>query len=264
MCGRICVAAKEEEILWIFGLDGQLPGLHPMPPRYNIAPAQPILTITGSRTGTGNRARKAQLMTWSFLPEWVKDPAGFSQIINARAETIEEKPSFRNAIRRRRCLIPVSGFYEWHRSGPGPKQPHWFAARDEKLLALAGIWETWMGPNGEEVDGTAIVTTAANATMAPIHHRMPVIIEPAAFDAWLDTNTGKVDEVRRLMAPARDNLLTTHPVSTRVNRVANDDPALTDAAPLAKPGPNADREKPEPKIESEPKPESPPDQLSLF
>ena len=256
MCGRICVAAKAEEILWQFGIEGQLPGLHAMPARYNIAPTQPILTILGNE-----QARQARLMKWAFLPDWVKDPKEFSLINNARAETIEEKPSFRNAIRQRRCLIPVSGFYEWNRTGKdGAKQPYWISAPSTSLMALAGIWETWMGPNGEEVDTTAIVTTKANKVMAKVHHRMPVIIHPSEFSTWLDTLSGRADDIRPLMRPAPEDLLSIIPISDRVNRVANDDPALIEPVQLA----TDIREESNTGSENEEQAKADTDQLSLF
>ena len=229
MCGRICVAAEQEGINWLFGFNGQLPGLHPMPARYNIAPTQPILTILGVE-----ERREARLMKWAFMPSWVKDPKSFSLIHNARCETIEEKPSFKNAIKQRRCLIPVSGFYEWKRNrADGYKQPFWFHPSKDygghKLMALAGIWETWIGPNGEEVDTTAILTIASNQTMGQIHHRMPVIVEPNHFDDWLDTRSGRLDAARPLMRPAAEDYLSIIPISDRVNQVKNDDISLTEA-----------------------------------
>lgn len=229
MCGRICVASTQEEIARLFGMGGQLPGLHAMPPRYNIAPTQPVLTILDGPAG-----REARLMKWAFLPSWVSDPRKFSLLNNARAETIEEKPSFRTAIRHRRCLLPVSGFYEWHQGkGALAKQPYWIWPSTTSLMALAGIWESWMGPNGEEVDTMAVVTTKANKTMAPVHHRMPVIIDAAQFAIWLDCRSGRVNEARPLMRPISDDALLVSPVSNRVNAVANDDKSLIEPIDLA-------------------------------
>lgn len=225
MCGRICVAAEKPQIADFFGLEA----LHPMPARYNIAPAQPVLTVVD-----GPKGREERLMKWAFLPSWVKDPGTFSLINNARAETIETKPSFRTAVQHRRCLIPVSGFYEWQRDKQsGAKQPYWIRPSKFSVMALAGIWETWMGPHGEEVDTMAIVTTSANKAMAPVHHRMPVIIPQIDITTWLDCRSGRFDEARLLMRPIEDDCLSISPISNRVNNVANDDPSLLEPVALS-------------------------------
>lgn len=182
-------------------------------------------------------------MRWGFLPSWAKDPKAFSLIINARGESVIEKPAFSAAMKRRRCLIPADGFYEWQ-AGGSRKQPYYIRARSGEPLAFAGLWETWTGPNGEELDTVAIVTTAANRTLRVLHDRMPVIVPPEAFDLWLDSD--KVDAVTAaaLIAPAPDDLLEAWPVSTDVNRVANDHARLIEAvaetkepAPLPKAAP---------------------------
>jgi putative SOS response-associated peptidase YedK len=216
MCGRYVVDANQEDLLAHFGLGGQLAGLHPMPPRYNIAPTQPILTIVGSA-----EHRQAQLMRWAFLPDWVKDPSSFSLLTNARAESAATKPSFRNALRYRRCIIPASGFYEWNRNG-SIKQPYYMSARSGGLLAMAGIWETWMGPNGEEQDGAAILTIESNDAMSKIHHRMPVILDKADYGTWLECKSGYVDQIKPLLRPLKEDFLTIIPVSQDVNRTSND------------------------------------------
>jgi putative SOS response-associated peptidase YedK len=222
MCGRFVVALSQEDLLSFFGLNGELSGLHDMPPRYNIAPTQPILTILGNQT-----QRQAGLMRWSFIPDWVKDPSNFSQINNARAETAATKPSFRNALRYRRCIIPASGFYEWNRS-TSAKQPYYMTTTSGEPLAMAGIWETWMGPNGEEQDGVAILTTASNQTMSQVHHRMPVMLDQADFSRWLNTSSGRADEIMPLLKAQREDYLSIRAVSSDVNKVANDHPALLD------------------------------------
>ncbi|HEX9903678.1 MAG TPA: SOS response-associated peptidase, partial [Propylenella sp.] len=141
---------------------------------------------------------------------------------NARAEGIAEKPAFRGAFRYRRCLVPASGFYEWQARGRGPKQPYAVRPGDAGLIAFAGLWETWQGANGSEIDTAAIVTTDANALLAPIHHRMPAILHPRDFERWLSRATDP-DEAMALLTPPPENLLTLTPVSNRVNAVANDD-----------------------------------------
>lgn len=219
MCGRFVLTATPEELEALYGyLDGE----H-FPPRYNIAPTQPIAIV---RMVGG--ARRFALVRWGLVPSWVKDPKTFTLIINARAEGIQDKPSFRAAMRHRRCLVPASGFYEWRRM-PGSnsgktRQPFWFRPRDGRPIAFAGLWETWADRlTGGEIDSGVIVTTGANAAVAPIHDRMPVVIDPRDFDRWL---TGEPAEADALLKPAPDDLLEAIPISNRVNRVADDDPGL--------------------------------------
>jgi putative SOS response-associated peptidase YedK len=222
MCGRYTLTSAPEAIRALFRYAEQ-PNF---PARYNIAPTQPIAVV---RMIDGKR--QFALVRWGLLPSWVKDPKAFSLIINARGEGIGDKPAFRNAIKRRRCLIPADGFYEW-KAGAPRKQPYFIHAKSGAPLAFAGLWETWTGPNGEELDTAAIVTTGANATLAPLHHRMPVIIPPDAFDRWL--GKGEIESTvdaalaQVLIRPAPDELLEAWPVSTEVNRVANDNPKLID------------------------------------
>ncbi|HEV2627539.1 MAG TPA: SOS response-associated peptidase [Pseudolabrys sp.] len=217
MCGRYAITSAPEALRALFGYTEQ-PNF---PARYNIAPTQPIAIV---RLVEGKR--EFALVRWGLLPSWVKNPNEFSLIINARGESVCDKPAFRAAMKRRRCLIPADGFYEWQASGKGPKQPFYIHARSGKPMAFAGLWETWEGPNGEEVDTAAIVTTRANRTLSPLHDRMPVIIAPDAFDLWL--NCGEVDArtAEALIQPAPDDLLEAWPVSTAVNRTANDNAAL--------------------------------------
>jgi putative SOS response-associated peptidase YedK len=223
MCGRYVIISTPEAIRRLFGYAEQ-PNF---PPRYNVAPTQPIPIVR-----LANGKRSFALMRWGFLPAWVKDPKTFPLLINARGESVLEKPAFRNAIRRRRCLIPTDGFYEWKAGGPGgPRQPYFVRGRRDasgaaEPLAFAGLCETWTGPNGEELDTVAIVTTAANRTLAALHDRMPVFIAPEAFDAWLNCDHDETDAAMALIRPADDALLEAHPVSTAVNRAANDSEAL--------------------------------------
>jgi len=219
MCGRYTLIASPEVIRNLFRY-AELPNF---PPRYNIAPTQPIPVIR-----LMNGQRQFVLMRWGLLPSWVKDPKQFSLIINARGENVIDKPSFRAAMKRRRCLIPADGFYEWKAGGPR-KQPYYIHARSGVPLAFAGLWETWTGPNGEELDTVAIVTTAANPTLAPLHDRMPVIVPPEDFDRWLDSDHVDAAAAAALIVPAPETLLETWPVSTDVNRVANDNARLIEA-----------------------------------
>jgi putative SOS response-associated peptidase YedK len=189
------------------------------PPRYNIAPTQPIAIV---RLVDG--VRQFVLVRWGFIPAWVKDPKTMSLMFNARGETAADKPAYRNAMKRRRCLVPADGFYEWKRDGDR-KRPYWVHPRAGGPIAFAGLWEAWMGPNGEEVETAAIVTTAANDTLRPLHDRMPVVVPPDAFDLWLDPNADP-QAAATLIAPAPNDLLEAYEVSGAVNRVANDDPSL--------------------------------------
>jgi putative SOS response-associated peptidase YedK len=163
-------------------------------------------------------------------------------MFNARSETAAEKPAYRNAVKRRRCLVPADGFYEWKRDGER-KRPHWVHPRSGGPIAFAGLWETWMGPNGEELDTAAIVTTAANDELKPLHDRMPVVISPDAFDLWLDPNAD-LQMAMSLMTPAPNDFFAAHEVSAAVNRAANDGPSLlTPASELPEPV-----EEPKPKL----------------
>jgi putative SOS response-associated peptidase YedK len=199
------------------------------PPRYNIAPTQPIAIV---RLSEGER--HFALVRWGLIPSWVKDPKTVSLMFNARGETAAEKPAYKAAMKRRRCLVPADGFYEWKRDGDRTR-PHWIRRRDSKPLAFAGLWETWTGPNGEELETAAIVTTAANDTLKPLHDRMPVVVPPDAFGLWLDPNA-ELKIAAALMTPAPNDLLEAYEVSSAVNRVANDEPALlTPASELPEP-----------------------------
>jgi putative SOS response-associated peptidase YedK len=223
MCGRYVIISTPEAIRELFGYPEQ-PNF---PPRFNVAPTQPIPIVR-----LVNGQRSFALMRWGFLPAWVKDPKTFPLLINARGESVLEKPAFRNAIRRRRCLIPTDGFYEWKAGDVrGPRQPYFVRPRRDgagaaQPLAFAGLFETWTGPNGEELDTVAIVTTAANRTLAALHDRMPVFITPEAFDMWLACDRIEADVATALIRPAAADLLEAYPVSTAVNRAANDSEVL--------------------------------------
>jgi len=216
MCGRYTIIASPEALRALFRYEEQ-PNF---PPRYNVAPTQPIAIV---RLVDGKR--HFALVRWGLLPSWVKDPKTFTLLINARGETAAEKPAFRAAMKRRRCLIPADGFYEWQAVG-NRKRPFYVRAKSGAPLAFAGLWETWTGPNGEELETAAIVTTRANRTLSPIHDRMPVIVPPEAFDLWLDGATVDATTAAALIAPAPEDLLVAYEISTAVNRTANDNPKL--------------------------------------
>jgi putative SOS response-associated peptidase YedK len=226
MCGRYVIISTPEAIRALFGYSEQ-PNF---PPRYNVAPTQPIPVV---RLAEGKRS--FALMRWGLLPSWVKDPKTFPLLINARGESVLEKPAFRNAMRRRRCLIPADGFYEWQAGAPaaGPKRPYFVRAKKKAdgsapPLAFAGLYETWTGPNGEELDTAAIITTTANRTLSALHDRMPVFVPPEAFALWLDCANVEADVAAALIRPAGEDLLEVYEVSTAVNRVANDSAALVE------------------------------------
>nr|WP_321462699.1 SOS response-associated peptidase [uncultured Cohaesibacter sp.] len=223
MTGRLHLVAEDIDFMEVFANSDTLTGLHPMPARHNVAPTDPVLTILHEY---GQRC--ARLMKWSFVPDWVKDPREFSLLTIARVEGVERKPSFRNAIRYRRCLVPVTGFYEWQRNKvTGEAIPHFFRKEDAGLFALAGIWESWMGPNGEEFDGLAILTRSATAPFRAISDRLPLIVAPEHHEIWLDTRSGRFEDARPLLkSPSPDDLVA-FAVSDRVNHRGNDDPSLT-------------------------------------
>jgi len=216
MCGRFTLTSAPAILLHAFGYAEQ-PNF---PPRYNIAPTQPVAVVT-SELG----ARHFQLMRWGLIPAWVKDPKTFSLVINARSETVLEKPAFRNAIRRRRCLVPADGYYEWQ-SANGRKQPFFIHPRDGVPMGLAALAETWVGPNGEEQDTVAIMTTAAREEMAHLHTRVPVVIAPRDYACWLEGGEAATPEAIALLQPPLLGSLAWYPVSTEVNRVANDHAGL--------------------------------------
>jgi putative SOS response-associated peptidase YedK len=242
MCGRYTLTSSPEALRALFRYEEQ-PNF---PPRYNVAPTQPIPIV---RLVEGKR--QFALVRWGLLPSWVKDPKSFSLVINARGETAADKPAFRAAMKRRRCLIPADGFYEWQKAGER-KRPFFVHMKSGAPLAFAGLWETWTGPNGEELETAAIVTTDANRTLKPVHDRMPVIVPPAGFDLWLNCAEVDATTAAALIAPAPDNLLEAYEISTAVNRTANDNPKLVERLaankepePAPKPATRAKQAKPE-------------------
>jgi putative SOS response-associated peptidase YedK len=216
MCGRYALITNPEAIRALF----RYPERPNFPPRFNIVPTQPIPIV---RLFEGER--QFALVRWGLIPGWVKDPRSFSLLFNARGESVLERPAFQAAMRYRRCLVPFDGFYEWKHSGRR-RQPYYIHARDGGPLAFAGLWESWMGPNGEEMETAAIITTSANDQLAPLHDRMPVILPAEAFDLWLDHRNVDAETATRLITSAREDLLEIHPVSDAVNRAENDVPEL--------------------------------------
>jgi len=215
MCGRFVITSPPDALRQIFGY----PERPNFPPRFNVSPTQPIPVVL-ARDG-----RHFHLMRWGLWPSWVKDPRSFTLLINARAETVREKPAFKNAIRRRRCLVPADGYYEWKSTEQG-KRPYFIYRRDRRPIAFAGVAETWIGPNGEEADTAAIVTAPASADLAALHPRVPVTIESEHFELWLDCRNHDVEAVRPLMRAPEVGEFAWHEISSRVNHVANDDAQL--------------------------------------
>jgi len=216
MCGRYSITTPPEAMTRLFGLSGPV---HNFPARYNVAPSQPVPAVVQAGS-----VRELALFRWGLIPSWAKD--GAKPMINARGESVADKPSFRAAFRRRRCLLPADGFYEWHRPESGPKTPYNIRLREGGAFAMAGIWDTWMASDGSEVDTCAIITTAANKTLEPIHHRMPVILAPEDWAVWLKTSETEARNLLPLLRPAPDDLLEAYEISRQVNRVANDGPEL--------------------------------------
>jgi putative SOS response-associated peptidase YedK len=229
MCSRYSLTSPHEAVRAYFGYTN----VHAFPPRYNIAPTDPAAIV---RRGA-RRERELVLVRWGLIPSWVRDPARFSTLINARAESLIEKPSFRGAVRHKRCLVPADGFFEW--TGPrGRKQPWLIHRAGWRLdapgglppLAFAGLYEDWLGPDGSEIDTMVIVTVAANAMLRPIHDRMPALLEPADFEAWLDCRGVPAGAAVELLKPAPEELLAATTVSARVNNPRADGPELLEAA----------------------------------
>jgi len=216
MCGRFVITSPPAALRQVFGYVDQ-PNF---PPRHNIAPTQPIPVVI-----VENGIRHFRLMRWGLLPAWVKDPRKFTLLINARSETVLERPAFKNAIKRRRCLIPADGYFEWQASEMR-KRPHFVHRRDGAPMGLAGLAETWIGPNGEELDTVAIVTAPARADLASLHDRVPVTIGADDFDRWLDCSDDSAESVMALLRGPGEGEFVWHEVSIRVNRVANDDAQL--------------------------------------
>jgi putative SOS response-associated peptidase YedK len=212
MCGRYSLDARSSEIVEAFGLAEAIA----ISARYNIAPTQSVPVV---RLDPEADQRELHMIRWGLTPAWARSPR---PIINARSETIAGKPSFRSAFRQRRCLVPASGFYEWQKLG-GAKQPFCIRPRDGGVLAFAGIWDRYADEAGRPVDAFAILTCGPNRIMAPIHDRMPVILDPAAFAVWLDPRVQTPEPLEALLVPAPDDRLTAYPVSSRVNSPAHDD-----------------------------------------
>jgi putative SOS response-associated peptidase YedK len=224
MCGRF--SASTQPSLFAERFRAEPVGVEGHEPSWNVAPASDILVVVASDDG----ARQLRELRWGLVPKWAKDRKIGNRMINLRAETVREKTSWQRALANRRCIIPVDGFYEWQDMGKGRrKQPFFIAARDEAPLALAGLWADWRDPDsGEQLWTCTIVTTTANELMGSVHHRMPVILPPSAWDAWLDPDNHDVEQLSALLKPADEELLALWPVDQSVGDVRNNRPGLTE------------------------------------
>jgi putative SOS response-associated peptidase YedK len=223
MCGRFAITLPPEAMRSFFRYVEQ-PNF---PPRYNIAPTQPVPILCARRDRDGRLLRHYQLVRWGFLPHFVKDPKQFPLIVNARSETLRTKASFRAAFKRRRCLFMADAFYEWRRAGRAAAgRPYLVHRSDGNPMGFAGLFETWIGPNGEELDTACIVTTAANGATAALHDRLPAILEPKTFDLWLDPEEASADAAFGLLKPPGNEILDFFEIGPAVNKVANDSPGV--------------------------------------
>jgi putative SOS response-associated peptidase YedK len=220
MCGRYTLRTPIDVLAEGFEIEE-----HPssITPNYNVAPTQEVAAVVEE-----DEKRKLEMFHWGLIPSWAKDPAIGNKMINARAETAAEKPSFRSAFKKRRCLILADGFYEWRKTDDG-KQPYYIKMQDDSPFAFAGLWETW-DKYGEEVRSGTIITTDANDLMTEIHHRMPVILHPENYEAWLDPGFDEKEALTSLLKPYPADAMEAYPVSRRVNKPSNNEPSVLEPA----------------------------------
>jgi putative SOS response-associated peptidase YedK len=223
MCGRFLEISTPQMIAAALGVDPRrIPG---RAPRYNIAPSQPVFGVYAQ-----GQTRIVDVFTWGLVPVWAKDPSIGERMINARAETVAEKPSFRGPFKNSRCLIIADGFYEWRRTGEA-KQPYCIRLKTREPFGFGGLWSHWTGPDGTEIRSCAILTTSPNAVMKPIHDRMPVIIPKDRIGEWLDHNRYDPKSLSDFFTPYPDAELEAYPVSTLVNSPSNDSPDCIEPLP---------------------------------
>ncbi len=218
MCGRFTLRASASVVAEHFAIF-ELP---PFGPRFNIAPSQPVAVVRLAPGGS-EPTRELVWPRWGLIPSWAKDPGIGNRMINARAETVAEKPAFRGAFRRRRCLLPADGFYEWQGRGRG-KQPYFIRLHDDRLFAFAGLWESWQRPDHSAVESCTLLTTEPNELIRPIHDRMPVILAPEDYRRWLDPSVEEAGQLISLLGSFPSDAMRAHPVGTLVNSPANDEP----------------------------------------
>jgi putative SOS response-associated peptidase YedK len=220
MCGRFTLFEADTILSKEFG--ASIP--FDLKPRYNVAPSQQVAAV---RNLPDSSKREFALFRWGLIPSWAKDASIGNKMINARAETVAEKPSFRNAFRHRRCLVPMSGFFEWSKRGIH-KQPNFIALNDKRVMAVAGLWERWAGAADAPIESCTLLTTEANELIAPMHDRMPVIVAPENYELWLNAPEEDLAVLRPLLAPYPPGEMFARPVSLRVNNPSADDARLLD------------------------------------
>ncbi len=243
MCGRYAITTPLEAMERLFNFEGQLIN---MPARYNVAPTQdvPIVRIE-------NNVRKLAMVRWGLVPHWAKEIPTSKPLINARSETISEKASFRTAYRRQRCILIADGFYEWKRT-EDQRLPFYAYPSDGGMFAMAGVWDVWKAPTGEELQSVAIVTTEAKGQVSQIHHRMPVVIRQQDIDTWLAPAPEDMTSVDRLLSASPADFFALRPISNAVNKVANDGPEILDEVDHSE------------MVSPAPATKKPDDQMSLF
>ena len=214
MCGRFTLTMTDDEIEQLFEVEG----VPKLPARHNVAPTQPVIGIRETPEGV----REAALLKWGLIPHWSKDMGIGARMINARGETVADKPSFRTPFKRRRCLVPANGFYEWQERGGG-KQPHYIHMQDGSPLAMAGLWDAWQQGEEAYIESCTIITTSPNDVVRPLHDRMPVILEPEDWSLWLDTSIEDASQLLPLLEPCPGEAMAAYPVSRHVNNPRNDD-----------------------------------------
>jgi putative SOS response-associated peptidase YedK len=220
MCGRFAQRSDPKRLAKEFGV-AEAPRAEA---RYNVAPTQNILGVRAI-----SDEREMTFFKWGLIPSWAKDTSMGARLINARSETVEEKPSFRQAFKQRRCIIPADGFYEWQRT-EGKKQPFFFRMRDERPFGFAGLWERWEGETGQAINSCTILTTEANDVLRPVHDRMPVILHPDDYELWLDVDARKQDLVKELLRPYAAEEMLGYPVGASINSPRNQGAELIERA----------------------------------
>jgi putative SOS response-associated peptidase YedK len=226
VCGRYRLSRRKELLAEYFEED--LSDFDNWEPRYNIAPTQAVPLV---RQYSREEPPRLSLLRWGLIPSWAKDPGIGAQTINARSETVASKPSFRDALRKQRCLVPADAFYEWKRASTG-KQPYCFEVEDGAIFAFAGLWDRWQALDGTPVETCTILTTTPNELLADVHNRMPVILPRDVYDAWLDPRIQDETVAIGMLRPFRANRMRRFPVSALVNRAANDGPECSAAVDL--------------------------------
>lgn len=216
MCGRFAQRTNAKGLARGFGVS-EVPDVEA---RYNIAPTQKVLAVV-EREGE----REMTFFKWGLIPSWAKDASMGARLINARSETVQEKPAFRQAFKQRRCIIPADGFCEWQKKGSEKKQPYFFQMRDESPFGFAGLWERWEGEN-QAINSCTILTTQANEVLRPVHDRMPVILHAEDYELWLEGDVRKLGLVKELLRPYPTEQMMSYPVGTAINRPSNQGPEL--------------------------------------